>query len=62
MEGIAVLLHLLLEVYVCHIYPGLPPYEKHGKHRKSNLVIHENIKAVKSVIEVYGNMQVIKRP
>ena len=26
------------------------------------MVIHENIKVIKSTIEVYGNLQVMKRP
>ena len=42
--------------------PGLPPYKKHGNHRKSFMVIYENIKVIESTIEVSGNMQVIKRP
>ena len=42
--------------------PGLPPYKKHGNHRKSYMVIYENTKVVESTIEDFGNMQVIKSP
>ena len=42
--------------------PGLTPYKKTGNHRKSYMVIYENMKVIESFIEVYGNMQVIKRP
>ena len=40
---------------------GLPPYKKQGNHRKPCMVIYEYIKGIKSTVEVYGNMQVIKR-
>ena len=42
--------------------PGLLPYKKQGNHRKSYMVVYENIKVIESSIEVYGNMQVIRRP
>ena len=42
--------------------PGLPAWKKYGCHRKSYMVIYENMKVIESFIEVYGNMQVIKRP
>ena len=42
--------------------PGLPPYKKQGNHRKSYMVIYENSKVIESTTEVYGYMQVIKRP
>ena len=42
--------------------PSLPRYKKQGNHRKSYMVIYENIKVLESTIEVYGNMQVIRRP
>ena len=45
-----------------HIIPGWPPYKKHGNHRKSDKVIYENSKVIESAIEVYGDMQVMKRP
>ena len=45
-----------------NILPGLPPYKKQGNHRKSYMVMYENMKVIESSIEVYGNMQVIKRP
>ena len=41
--------------------PGSAPYKNRGNHRKSYMVIYENIKIIESTIEVYGNMQVIKR-
>ena len=41
---------------------SLPPYKKNGKHRKSQMVIYENIKVIESATEVYGNMLVKKRP
>ena len=34
---------------------------KQGNHRKLYMVIYENMKVVENSIEVYGNMQVIKR-
>ena len=48
--------------YYYYAQSGSPPYKKHGNHRKSYMVIYENIKVIESAIEVYGNMQVIKRP
>ena len=51
-----------IEMFTFAFYPGFPPYEKHGNHRKSYMVINENIKVTENSIEVYGNMQVIKRP
>ena len=42
-------------------FPGSPPFKKQGNHRKSYMVIYENIKVIESNIEVYGYMQVIKR-
>ena len=44
------------------VEPGSTPYKKQGNHRKSYMVIDENIKGIESTREVYGNMQVIKRP
>ena len=44
-------------------FPGLPPYKKkHGNHRKSYMVIYENIEVIEKAREVYGDMQVRKRP
>ena len=51
-----------------HNFPTLEPsgfttiQKKQGNHRKSYMVIYENIKLIESTIEVYGNTQVIKRP
>ena len=42
--------------------PELPSYKKQGNHRKSSMVINENSKVIESILEVDGNMQVIKRP
>ena len=39
-------------------YKALPPYKKHGTHRKSYMVIFQNIKVMESAIEIYGNMPV----
>ena len=41
--------------------PSLPLYKKQRNHRKSYMVIYENIKVIESTIEVYGNMHAIKR-
>ena len=41
---------------------GLSVYKKLKIHRKSYMVIYGNIKLIESAIEVYGNMQVIRRP
>ena len=41
---------------------GLPQYKKEGNHRKSSMVVYENMKVIESSIEVYGNMQVLKSP
>ena len=41
--------------------PGLSPYKKQGNHRKSYMVIYENMKVIERSIEVYCSMQVIKR-
>ena len=41
---------------------GLSVYKKLRIHRKSYMVIYGNIHFIESAIEVYGNMQVIKRP
>ena len=43
-------------------FPGLVPCKKLGNHRKSYMVVHENVKVIESSIEVYGNIQVIIRP
>ena len=40
---------------------GLPPYKTQGNHRKSSMVIYENIKDIESTIEIYGNMQVSQK-
>ena len=37
-------------------------HTKTGNHRKSYMVIYENMKVIECSIEVYGNMQVIKSP
>ena len=43
--------------------PGFTTIQKkQGNHRKSYMVIYENIKVIESTIEIYGNMQVIRRP
>ena len=45
------------------VNPGLPQYKKkRGNHRKSYMVIYENMEVIESAKEVYGNMQVINRP
>ena len=44
------------------VLPGSPSYKKQGNHRKSYIVNYENITVIENTIEVYGNMQVIKRP
>ena len=41
---------------------GLPAYKKRGYHRKSYMVIYQNVKVIESTIAVYDNMQIIKRP
>ena len=41
--------------------PGAPPYKKQGSHRKSYMVMYENIEVIESTIKIYGKMQVIKR-
>ena len=41
--------------------PGFNTIKKHGSHRKSYMVIYENIKVIENATEVYGNMQVIKK-
>ena len=54
-----------IEIYdfkVSTVRVYLPPYKKHGNDRKSYTVIYGNIKVKESSIEVYGNMQVMKRP
>ena len=43
-------------------FPGSAPYKKQGNHRKSYMVIYENIQVTEITIEIYGNMRVIKRP
>ena len=44
------------------ILPGFTNIQKQGNHRKSYMVIYENIKVIESAIESYGNIQVMKRP
>ena len=53
-------IHFHFEKLEENIYPSLPPYKKRRNHRKSYMVIYENIKVIQSTIEVYGNTKVIK--
>ena len=48
--------------YGSYTNPGLTTIQKHGNHRKSHMVTYENIRVMESSIEVYGDMQIIKRP
>ena len=41
---------------------GLSPYKKQENPRKSYMVIYESLKVIENSPEIYGNMQVIKRP
>ena len=43
-------------------HPSRLPYKKRENHKKSYMVNYENIKFIKSTTEIYGNMQVIRRP
>ena len=43
-------------------HPGFTTIQKTGKSLKVIYLVYENMKVIESSIEVYGNMQVIKRP
>ena len=61
LESLPVVLTEALILRTFH-YPGSLPNKKQGNHRKSYVVIYENIKVMESTIEVCGSMQVIERP
>ena len=48
-------------IWFLYINPGLPPYKRYGTHKKPYMVFYKNKKFIEISIEMYGDIQVIKK-